>query len=324
MGTDIVTFAKRNISRIAWALLAYELVMQTLGMGIQLVVKTMPLSQQELLQAMLMVNGLVQYAVALPIAALIMKPSPAMPARKLSFTPRRYFSLLAMCYPVMVIGSWLGESLSAYFSDGQAQNRITQVLLGDNIWWTSLWVGVAAPIFEELLFRKLLIDRLRGYGEKLAIVLSALAFGLFHTNLYQFFYTFGLGLLFGYIYVRSSKLVYTIAAHMLLNLTSSLLVPLLLSGVDQAQLEAALSNPESLSTLNQSMSDLVPLMIYGLVVLALFIVGLVLLIAQRKRFVFFKSPWQLPKGSVASVLASPGVVIYTIVGVVCTVAFTLL
>ena len=58
---------------------------------------------------------------------------------------------------------------------------------------------------------------MRRYGEKTAIVFSALAFALFHMNLFQFFYAFGLGLIFGYVYTRTSRLRYSVLMHMLID-----------------------------------------------------------------------------------------------------------
>ena len=53
-----------------------------------------------------------------------------------------------------------------------------------------LLAGLIAPAAEELLFRRLLLRRLRPYGGRFALVASALCFGLFHGNLNQFFMPF--------------------------------------------------------------------------------------------------------------------------------------
>ena len=50
-------------------------------------------------------------------------------------------------------------------------------------------------------------------------------FGLFHLNLFQFFYAFGLGLMFGYVYMRTSQLRYSIVMHMIINFNGSVLAP---------------------------------------------------------------------------------------------------
>lgn len=98
--------------------------------------------------------------------------------------------------------------------------------------WNVVFLVIVGPIFEEWLFRKQLIDHTRKYGEKTAILLSGLAFGLFHMNLFQFFYAFLLGLMFGYVYTRTSKLRYSTAMHMIINFNGGVLAPWVLTRVD--------------------------------------------------------------------------------------------
>ena len=39
------------------------------------------------------------------------------------------------------------------------------------------------------------MDRLLGYGQKTAIIISGIMFGMAHGNFSQFFYAFGIGIL---------------------------------------------------------------------------------------------------------------------------------
>ena len=101
------------------------------------------------------------------------------------------------------------------------------VPLGDSgLGWNSipLWIVaiVVAPIFEELIFRKLVLDRVAKFGENPAILCSALIFGLAHRNAAQFFLAFLLGLLFARIYLRTGRIVYTMLLHFLINTTATL------------------------------------------------------------------------------------------------------
>lgn len=80
---------------------------------------------------------------------------------------------------------------------------------------------VAAPIFEELVFRKFVLDRVGNLGEGIAVLTSALIFGLAHKNAGQFFLAFFLGLLFAKIYLRTGKIVYTMLLHFLINMTAT-------------------------------------------------------------------------------------------------------
>ena len=58
-----------------------------------------------------------------------------------------------------------------------------------------------APVVEEFIFRKFLIDRVYRYGEWVAILTSGLMFGLFHENLAQFFFATLIGCFFAFFYI---------------------------------------------------------------------------------------------------------------------------
>ena len=94
-----------------------------------------------------------------------------------------------------------------------------------NFGWNSipLWVlaVVVAPIFEELVFRKLVLDRVGSFGELPAVLCSALIFGLAHQNAGQFFLAFLLGLLFARIYLRTGNIIYTMLLHFMINLVGT-------------------------------------------------------------------------------------------------------
>lgn len=61
-----------------------------------------------------------------------------------------------------------------------------------------LYVSLFAPLFEEVLFRGLILRNLLPYGKKFAIMGSAFLFGIFHGNLSQSLFAFVVGLVLGY------------------------------------------------------------------------------------------------------------------------------
>ncbi len=84
-----------------------------------------------------------------------------------------------------------------------------------------LMVAVAAPVLEETLFRGVILKALlKKYKPHWAILISAIAFGVFHMNPWQFLYATVLGLLLGYMYWKTRSLFYPILIHMLLNGTA--------------------------------------------------------------------------------------------------------
>lgn len=83
-----------------------------------------------------------------------------------------------------------------------------------------LYVGLGAPISEELLFRGLILRSMEPYGKKFAIFGSALLFGLFHANLIQIPFAFAVGLVLGYVTVEYN-IVWAMVLHMFNNLILS-------------------------------------------------------------------------------------------------------
>ncbi len=105
------------------------------------------------------------------------------------------------------------QSMTEYAEQNELFNQFASSPL-----WEILAVIVLAPLAEELLFRGLILNRLKkSVSPALAIVLSALAFAIFHGNLYQGVYTFVFGLAAGYVVHRFSSLWYGVLMHFALN-----------------------------------------------------------------------------------------------------------
>lgn len=87
-------------------------------------------------------------------------------------------------------------------------------------WWGAFMkVAVIAPVVEELIFRGIILHGLRrNYKPFVAVVVSALLFALFHLNPWQFPATFVLGLVLGWIMIRTNNILLSIIGHSINNL----------------------------------------------------------------------------------------------------------
>jgi len=83
-------------------------------------------------------------------------------------------------------------------------------------------LAVVPAIFEELLFRKAIINASRKVGVGFAIIISSLMFGLIHMNLGQFIFATLLGLIFAYLYVKTGNIKIPMILHFLNNGYASL------------------------------------------------------------------------------------------------------
>lgn len=260
------------------------------------------------------------YVIGIPVGIWIMKKVPCDHREPITLGGKNFFLFMLMCFPIMYGGNLIGTLLSSLLSGGNATNGLFSYAFDDNPLKIVVMV-ILAPLLEEYLFRKQLIDRTARYGEKTAILFSALAFGLFHMNLYQFFYAFGLGLLFGYVYLRTRRLRYSVIMHMVINGLSSVIVPLLLSKVGTDTFVQMAAGQYDEAALIAILPDMVGFILYAVVILGLSVAGLVVLIVKAPKLVYLPSSEEIPKRErFKAVYCNIGVILFIIF---CLVFFVL-
>lgn len=83
-----------------------------------------------------------------------------------------------------------------------------------------LATAVVPPLVEEFACRGLVLGILRKYGDGFAVLVSAILFGLMHGNFDQMPFAFTVGLVLGYIVVKTESLWLAVAVHAANNLVS--------------------------------------------------------------------------------------------------------
>ena len=169
--------------------------------------------------------------IGFPFIWLLMKGIPKVKIEQHSISFSQWFTYLCMSEALIIAGSMIGNSIHSALTlpfSGNDLNNATNLMQNSNVVIRTLVVGIGAPVFEELIFRKVLIDRTIKYGEYVSIVLSGMMFGLLHGNFQQFFFAALIGMLFAYIYIRTGRVRYTIFLHMAINLSSALVLQTLL------------------------------------------------------------------------------------------------
>mgnify|MGYP001232349778 CR=1 FL=1 len=78
-------------------------------------------------------------------------------------------------------------------------------------------IAIIPPIVEELLFRGMILQSLRKYGDGFAVVASAMLFGLYHGNFVQIVFAFIAGLVMAHVVVRTGSLWTSILIHFINN-----------------------------------------------------------------------------------------------------------
>lgn len=162
----------------------------------------------------------------------------------------RFLGWFVICMGGVYFGNLIGQFLMAVVSaiTGQPMvNQVEEMIMDMSLWAVIVSAVILAPIMEELIFRKLVLDRLAGYGPAVAMSVSALVFGLAHGNFYQFFYAFLLGLIFAYIYLRTGKVRYSMMLHMMVNFCGSVIPILIMRVADENEVAAILASVTQLT-----------------------------------------------------------------------------
>lgn len=252
------------------------------------------------------------YLVALPIGLLLLKRLPAQTPEDHKLPGSAFWVLIPVCFFLMYTGNLLGTILSMILSGGNAENAVLDYAMDTNP-IKVLFLVILAPLLEEYLCRKVIIDRTRRYGEKVAVVFSAMVFGLLHQNFFQFFYAFALGLVFAYVYIRTGRLRYSVLLHGLINFMGGVLAPLLLSMVENTgsvNLDANTSEEAILEAYRTVLPAMMLNTLYSLALIGLSIAGLVLLIVHRKKLLWKEAEYQLPGRRVRTVYLNAGMIVY--------------
>lgn len=101
--------------------------------------------------------------------------------------------------------------------------------IGDSV-TLFLYGCILAPVFEEVLFRGLLLRMMEPYGKKFTVFATALLFGLFHANIVQSPFAFAVGLVLGYVTVEYG-MIWSVVLHFINNFVLGDLLYRLTSGM---------------------------------------------------------------------------------------------
>ena len=227
---------RERFSRLGWALAAQMAAMLAVQTALLLAAQALAPALVRSGVFLWLVSVLSAYGAGVPAAWLVLRgteeaqPRPGAPLGPGRFF-RSYLAGLGLMYLVNLatlalmglVGLLRGQTVENPVDNMADYPLVLNLLLG----------CVIAPVCEEYLFRGLLLNRLRPYGERFAVWASALCFGLFHGNFSQFFYACAIGVLFAGVVLKTGRLRQAMLLHALINFVGTGLIPLL-SGLGEA------------------------------------------------------------------------------------------
>ena len=122
------------------------------------------------------------------------------------------------------------------------QETMNQITSGKSIWMLVFWMGIVAPVAEEMVFRWLIYFRFRDYMRMgMAMAVSGILFGIYHMNLTQAVYASILGMMFAYFLEITGNLWASVLLHIGANCWSVLMPEILLSIPEKIYVPAVLT-----------------------------------------------------------------------------------
>ena len=279
------------------------------------------------------------YVICFPILFLVLRKQEVVKPERHKLSVGKYLLFIPLMAAMIGVGAVIGITLNLLITlpfgvNPMQSTEISSVMMNSNPFWRIITAGILAPIVEETIFRKFLIDRTYRYGEWVAILTSGIMFGLFHGNFAQCFFAALIGGLFAYIYIRTGQVWYTIGLHMILNLSTSVITmavakPYLSVGADKISEYSEVSqqyllsggNPELEERLMTLAAEIVPKMVpyflwtsfMGTVMLAGIVLWIIFLV--KKKAVIKTSPDQV-NGGMKFAWGNIGMVLFLIYSVV--------
>ena len=148
------------------------------------------------------------------------------------------------------------------------------------------------PIIEEYVFRKLFADKLLKHGELLFMLTSSFCFSIVHgvsLGIPQILYTFILGMIWSYVYIKSGNRLVPIILHSLSNLFGSVII-------------------QSLQSVSQ-----IAVSIYSMCIMLMGIVGIILFFSNKKKIKIDNDNKLITKLALKDIFFNKGILFYIII-----------
>jgi membrane protease YdiL (CAAX protease family) len=317
---------KKDFSKIGFIYIIGTLAIYAVQFIASLIIDNVSPDLLSNVNAVLIFSMVLTYLVGMPLIYLLMKNMPAVQPQKHKMKPWQFILAAIMSFAVMYCANLLGTILTSVIGAIKGSvvetNAASQIAMSANMGLTFFFMVLCAPVIEELIFRKLIVDRTVKYGEGTAIFLSGLMFGLFHGNLSQFVYAFALGMFFAFIYIKTGQIKVTVGLHMIINFIGGIVSVLMLKLLDDSGLYDMVSGEYDSAALTDALmggdggkivAALLVMLLYVFFVVAAVIAGVVLFIVFRKKFALNKGAITLEKGHrFSTIILNPGMLIYCI------------
>lgn len=314
--------AKKNFSKMGWAYALATALIYLVQMGLVWILQRLAPQILYDINGRLMVSAGSMYLISFPVLFLLLKKwVPAERIERRRMKVQQYVASVVICFGLAYAANIAGNILTSFIGrakESDVQNPMQIVITNLSPWMILLYMVICAPILEELVFRKLLVDRAVRYGQGTAVVVSGLMFGLFHGNLNQFMYAAAIGMFLAFLYVKTGNIKITISIHMLINFVGGFLSTQIFKVIDMRALYAD-DYDILMQSVEENLIGWLMLMFFSMFVFAMLAGGVILFIlsAVQKKFACEDGTVYIPKQLRLNLaLANSGMIVFSLIWIV--------
>lgn len=178
------------------------------------------------------------------------------------------------------------------------------------------FVGILAPVCEEVVFRGAIFGGLKKEGNVFkAILASGLLFGLLHMNINQASYAFVIGILLGFLVEATGSIFSSILFHVLVNSTNAIMMII----SDSVVSDEMMANAEEIVNTGTLLNMICVYLVLAVIGTTIAICLLVWMSKNERRQPILIKAWEDRKVKSGKVISVP-----FIIGVVISILFMLL
>ena len=135
--------------------------------------------------------------------------------------------LVAMGFGLCIVVNGVSGTIGIFFSSVGIEGEVPELPVSQNaldVFMNFVASAAVAPLVEEFIFRGVIMQPLRRYGDRFAIVASAAVFGIAHGRPTNIIFAFLSGVIIGCAVVYSRSIWVGVIIHSLNNLFSTLFI----------------------------------------------------------------------------------------------------
>lgn len=307
--------AKKVFSRLGWCYIAGTVAVYVL----QLLIAWFCSDWITTTDRSMILSSVTVYGVGMPLIAFLVKRIERQELERHRLKVGHFLMAFMMCYAIVFISNIIGlamTSLIGSWKGSAVENNVSEVVSGGSFLINFISMVIVAPIVEEYVFRKLIVDRTAKYGQGVAVLCSGLMFGLFHGNLNQFAYAITLGCFFAFLYLRTGNIKITMLLHAIINFMGGIVANWLMKLVRYDEVMAI--DPNDTEAMMRAMSEnftgWLVLSGYMVAVLLIVLVGFIFLLLSIKKMKAVPQETDLPKGQrMKALFVNPGMIVFCLI-----------